>query len=236
MSNTYDTKVLGVLLGMLAHDLRNPLAAIHSNLGFLDSFDELSEDSVEAVQDGLVSCDGLSHIIDNIELLGNRLKGPPRPPRDEVRLSEVVQQAIEQCGAAAKSHETTISLDPEAAESGVTVVSARDDLRRCISNLVRNGIQMSRPGDGVRLSFAEEGDHVAIWIEDDGASPDVRIRERIFTAQGQSEAKDASTGRYSRGLGLLCARIAADGAGAEVRVVEPREGSGNAFRVTVRKV
>ena len=41
--------------------------------------------------------------------------------------------------------------------------------------------------------------------------------EQAFTAEGQLSTKNISGGRYSRGLGLYAARIAARVAGATVR-------------------
>src|SRR6186713_225154 len=63
---TIESQLIGELLGLLAHDLRNPLSALHSNLGYLDTVLSSHDDEArEAVEDGVVSCDGLSHVIDN---------------------------------------------------------------------------------------------------------------------------------------------------------------------------
>jgi len=57
------------------------------------------------------------------------------------------------------------------------------------------------------------------------------IRAAVFTPQGQIGAKSAPAGRYSRGLGLLSAALAAAAAKATVRVVPAPRGSGNAFEL-----
>src|SRR5262245_13794222 len=70
------THLIGELIGLLAHDLRNPLSALHSNLGYLEAVLPSDEgEAREAVEDGVVSCDGLSHVIDNVDLLGQILRG-----------------------------------------------------------------------------------------------------------------------------------------------------------------
>src|SRR5690606_13210231 len=47
-------RLIGELLGLLAHDLRNPLSALHSNLGYLDAVLASRDEEVrEAIEDGL---------------------------------------------------------------------------------------------------------------------------------------------------------------------------------------
>ena len=46
-------------------------------------------------------------------------------------------------------------------------------------------------------------------------------------------AKGQVGARYSRGIGLYAARLAAEASGAEVRAVAPPSGSGNAFELSI---
>src|SRR5690606_3048732 len=69
-------EVLGELLGLLAHDLRNPLSALHSNVGYLGSLSErYDDDAKEAIADALLSCDSLRTVIDSVEILSHVLTG-----------------------------------------------------------------------------------------------------------------------------------------------------------------
>src|SRR6186713_3605789 len=71
---TLAAALLGELLGLLAHDLRNPLSALHSNVGYLGSLsDKYDDDAREAIADALLSCDGLRIIIDSVEILSHVL-------------------------------------------------------------------------------------------------------------------------------------------------------------------
>ena len=74
-----ESELLGGLLALIVHDLRNPLSALHSNASFLQSArDAVSTDFKEALEDVSASCEALGHIIDNVELLSLKLRGEGR--------------------------------------------------------------------------------------------------------------------------------------------------------------
>jgi signal transduction histidine kinase len=229
-----DSSVIGELLGLLAHDLRNPLSALHSNLGFLHSTlgEAVDPDTREAVDDGLVSCDGLAHIIDNIELLGQALQEGERREPAPVDLGAVATEAARAARSMAQSHGVQIvlspSLGPEMTGDGV-----RELLDLALGNLLRNSIQHSPSGASVRVTLQATADEIRVKVEDDGSSLSGAVRNSAFTAMGQLTSKSVPKGRYSRGLGLYSAALAAAATGATVRVVQPSSGAGNAFELLV---
>ncbi len=76
---------------------------------------------------------------------------------------------------------------------------------------------------------------VVVLVEDRGAPVSSEFSEQAFTAEGQLLAKGLVGARYSRGLGLFAARLAAEAAGAQVRAV-PRPGTpGNAFELVITR-
>ncbi|MBM4364480.1 MAG: HAMP domain-containing histidine kinase, partial [Deltaproteobacteria bacterium] len=98
---------MGELLALVAHDLRNPLSALHSNLGFLRSvLDDADPDAREAIDDGLVSCDGLAQIIDNLDLLAGALREPGRVPEagSFVDVGALLDEVVHVTRAMAGSH------------------------------------------------------------------------------------------------------------------------------------
>jgi signal transduction histidine kinase len=228
-----DSSVLGELLGLLAHDLRNPLSALHSNLGFLRSIlGETDADTREAVDDGLVSCDGLAHIIDNIELLGQVLQKDERLECSPVDIAAVVKDVAASAQSMAQSHGVKIVLLPSQAP-GVIALGVREFLSRALGNLLRNSIQHSPPGASVLVAVKTQADDVCITVEDAGTTLGGAVRGTAFTAMGQLASKSVPNGRYSRGLGLYSAALAAAATGATVRVAPPSSGAANAFDLIV---
>jgi signal transduction histidine kinase len=90
-------------------------------------------------------------------------------------------------------------------------------LLRALSNLVRNAIQHAGESGSVLVRLRREGAELVISVNDSGAPLAAEVREQAFTPEGQLSTKNVAGGRYSRGLGLYAARIAASIAGAAVR-------------------
>lgn len=227
--------VLGELLGMLAHDLRNPLAALESNLGFLESeLDAKSTEVSEVIDDLRLSCDGLGRIIDSVDLLGRHLFDEGSPELVVTPVASLLGAALEGAQAAARSHWVEVVTPPESLRSGARVRVAREMLVRSLRALVQNAIQHAPQGTEVHVLLTESPSIVTFRVEDSGPALEPEFIEEAFSAAGQLRAKGARGGRYSKGLGLFCARYCAEAAGAELRLAESR--SGNAFELCAKRV
>jgi signal transduction histidine kinase len=229
------THLIGELIGLLAHDLRNPLSALHSNLGYLEAVLPSEEgEAREAVEDGVVSCDGLSHVIDNVDLLGQILRGGLSVSRSPSSVAALVAGAVERCQPAARSHGLKLELEPKSRQIHATVDVGRELALKSLINLIRNGIQHAPPATTVHVSAAIEGKNVCVYVKDGGTPLTDDLIENAFTAEGQVAGKVRSNSRYSRGMGLYCARIAARLCGADVRVVPSPKG--NTFQLSLPRV
>ncbi len=103
-------------------------------------------------------------------------------------------------------------------------------LSRSLVNLVCNSIQHSGGGT-IRVALSVDKLDCQVTVSDAGASVVRELRESAFTAKGQVAAKSSGGGRYSRGLGLFVAAIAAEAAGARVLVTD--EDGHNVFVMSV---
>ncbi len=211
-------EIVAELLALIAHDLRNPLSALRSNLGFVGSVVEPADrDASEAISDAMVSCDGLAQIIDNVEVMIFALKQQPAPALGAVVLSQAVAQSVEACRSTAQSHGVTLEIEPSA-NADVAVRSYQDLLVRAVGNLIRNSIQHGA-GSKVRISTRSDGKTATVRVSDGGEPLDAAQNPSPFTPAGQLSAKHSHSGRYGRGLGLWCASVAATAAGAKLRAL-----------------
>ncbi len=225
--------LIGDLLGLIAHDLRNPLSALHSNVSFLDSvFVDADEDTREALADAIVSCDGLLHIIDNLDLLAHVLRGAQLMPSGPVPLASVVAEAASRVAGAATSHGVELVVDPGLESLATRVQAHRDMLGRALGNLLHNAIQHGGAAAPVRVSACEEDGRAYVRVVDGGTPLAEELRESGFSAVGQLSSKGLGAGRYGRGIGLYSARVAAHAASATVRWFQPDSG-GNGFELSL---
>jgi signal transduction histidine kinase len=219
------------LLSLLAHDLRNPLSALQSNLTYLDSLlVDASTDAREAFADAQVSCDGLNALIDSVELLAQVVAEPRSYDVAPCDFAGAVAEALSRCAALGRSYE--VLLAPPPPSTPMLALAHREMLVRAVVYVITNAIQHSPAGGTVRLALEPGTEQLRLIVIDQGDRLNPELEEVAFTPEGQIHSKATRGGRYSRGLGLLCARVCARATGAAL-VVADVEGATNAFSLAV---
>jgi two-component system sensor histidine kinase BaeS len=220
MKEELSADLVSALLGLFAHDLRNPLSALHSNVSFLGSVVSTADgEAREALEDVAASSDALGHITDNLELFALALEGTKPREGQELRVRELLREVGQKSRRFAESYRVNLEVDSDSGGE-LRCFANRDMLLRALANLVRNAIQHAGETGKVTVHSRREGDAVLLSVADSGVPLSPDMGEQAFTAEGQLSTKNISGGRYSRGLGLYAARIAADVAGATVRGAE----------------
>jgi signal transduction histidine kinase len=217
MKEELSSELVSALLGLFAHDLRNPLSALHSNVSFLSSVVNAGDtEAHEALEDVAASSDALGHITDNLELFAIALDGAKQRELLEFPVRELLREAAQKSRRFAESYRVNLDVDVESA-TGMKGFAHRDMLQRCLGNLIRNGIQHAGEAGKVTVRAWREASDLVLAVSDSGVALAREVGEQAFTAEGQLSTKNVAGGRYSRGLGLYAARVAADVAGARVR-------------------
>jgi signal transduction histidine kinase len=211
-------------LVLLAHDLKNPLAAVMTNLGFVRGFVESLEegsppgpdlaDAREAVGDVALACEALQRFVGNLELVARDLGAKGRdveaPPLD---LAAIADEVVERQRASAESRNLTL-----VATGTGWAVGDRDLVVRAVENLVANAIQYAPARTKVTIEIEAGEKEACIAVVDHGTSIPEPMRDDALTRGGQARAKGRTEARYGRGLGLHAAAIAARAAGGTLRV------------------
>jgi K+-sensing histidine kinase KdpD len=209
------------LLQLLAHDLRSPLAAVMTNLGFVETAIPPTDlEAIDAVSDARLSCAALEHLIANLDVIASEGTSPAQEPTS---LWVVAQSAVARCERIAG----TVGIPLALARVGdcPDVVTAPVSLGRALDNLLANSVQYSSEGRVVRVIVERSGQHGTIAVLDSGMVVPERFRQAAFTAEGQLLGKHHPECRYGRGLGLYCAGLAAAVAGATITAGERDGGS-----------
>lgn len=210
--------VLGQMLELLAHDLRNPLSALHSNLGYLRTIaarESIPADVHEAIADGLVSCEGLAHIIDNLGQFAQLLRATQAPPAPPDLVDAFVSDALQRTESVARAYGSRVELTLTNEARGLRLALSRDPFSRVLTNLVLNAIQCSPRRSPVAVRVDRSGNEVRIEVDDMGAPP---ADPQPFGIAAQLATKTASDGRYNRWLGLYIAAITAQSLGGSLAV------------------
>lgn len=203
---------LGRFSAQMAHDLKNPLAAIRGAAQFLveekkrgASIDEHAA-FVELI---LEQSDRLGRVVSDYQRIGRAEAA--RAPTSIAALAEEVAKAQR-----AASPEVTIEVKV-ASDVGEVEID-RDLIAGALENLAKNAAEAK--GRRVEIGAERAGPRrLRVWVVDDGAGMDARVRERAFDEFYTTK----STGT---GLGLAFVGRVAEAHGGRARVQsEPGRGT-----------
>jgi two-component system sensor histidine kinase TctE len=203
-------------MSLLAHDMRNPLSAVLTNVNYVKaSLRGRAPEVEEALSDSALSCAMLGQVISNLDVLARTLASSPLSARPIV-----ARRAADEAVARFALHAAVTGVRLEVREVSKTsaVLVEPTFFTRALDNLVANAIQYSPPNGEVTIECAEQGDKVVLSILDEGTPIPLELRELAVSADWQGQAKQRYEARYGRGLSLYCASEAARLAGAQLKI------------------
>jgi PAS domain S-box-containing protein len=207
--------VLGQLAGGLAHQIRNPLAAISTATAILlkrlgESVDPDVQQALMAIREEVREANRI--ITDLLDYA--RIK-PASKERIEVRVlfDAVLEQLHVPVTVVVERHEDP-SLD---------VLADARQLRDALGNLARNALEAMPNGGKVMLSASRDGKDVVMSVEDTGPGLRRDVISRLFEPLVTSKP-------LGLGLGLTLARALVENQGGVLRAGTSR-GGGARFEV-----
>jgi signal transduction histidine kinase len=207
---------LQMMLGGIAHEVRNPLGGIELFSGLLR--DELQEQPEKLEKLDRIERE-LAYLKKVVEDFLDFARNRP-PDRTDLDLSTLVVEAAELMARDAEARGVALSAQ-------CSPTPARCDpqqLRRVLLNLTRNAIQATDEGGGsVVLRCLPDGDGALLEVRDDGRGIPAEDLPRIFDPFFSSREKGT-------GLGLALANKIVEDHGGSVEV-QSEEGQGSLFRV-----
>jgi signal transduction histidine kinase len=213
------------LLGVVGHDLRNPLNTILMGAHLLLQREGLGETETELARKITRSATVAARLIDQLlDLTRSRLGGGiPIDPKP-FDMNDVCRQVI---GETELTHpDRPLRLD---ARGDLTVVWDRDRMYQLLANLVSNAVHHGQPRSSIDLRIDGGETDVVIEVANLGEPIPPEALPFIFEAFRQGR-----TGRPSRtrglGLGLFIAQQIARSHGGSIGVTST-EGDGTTFRV-----
>ena len=221
------------LLGMAAHDLRNPIWVISQLSELLSGgvAGEVNEEQVQFLSSIRESSDYILHIIEDLldvtKIEAGKMSLDVRPTD--------VRALLEQ----------SISLNRLIAEKKDIRLEWKEDLRstylyidavkigQVINNLVSNAIKYSPPGTSIEVYVEESNDRLSLSVKDQGLGIPKDEQFKLFNGF-QTTSVRGTAGEKSTGLGLLiCSKIIKAHGGTIDVVSEPGQGSTFWFSIPV---
>lgn len=211
------------LLRSVSHDLRTPLGSIRaltSDLRAGTAYDEETRNELlEVVND---EAERLDRLVANLLSLSRIEAGALAPDRQAVSLDELIGVVLRRLG---RLFEDVVVKDvlPE----GLPFVDVDySQIDQVITNLLENAARHSPAGGTIEVGARDLGDHVELWVRDEGPGVDMNQRGELF------EPFRRGSGSESSGIGLAICRAVVDAHGGQIDVTN-NEGGGATFHFTL---
>lgn len=212
-------------LAVLAHELRNPVAALAGGLHLLnkDIPDERAQDIRTRMERML---DHLTHLVDDLLDVSRVSQGKIALKKARVELGDVLRSAIEasQHNIEAGGHRfvTDIPADP------IWLDADHTRLAQIVANLLNNAAKYTPPGGTVSLTAAALDGMVEVKVTDTGVGIPPEMQSKIFEIFAQVE-DHLGKAQGGLGIGLALVKQLVTLHGGTIEVESAGEGMGSSF-------
>ncbi|WAC14124.1 sensor histidine kinase [Dyadobacter pollutisoli] len=208
------------VLKIVAHDLRNPIAAMisASHLVFWDQVPSYEQSEIiNAMQQSGEKANTLIGQILESGADRNKIS------KIEIALEEIVQSCLDMLSHKAGEKQQKLEFKYEQ----VIVPVDREKIWRVFSNLLSNAIKFSETGGTIWVSQEKRDDTVLLSVRDNGIGIPNDIKSQIFLAINNAR-RSGTAGEQSFGIGLSICRQIVEGHGGRIWF-ESEIGSGTTF-------
>lgn len=214
----------GLLVPMLAHNIRNPLASIRATAQVMDDPGQDAETRE--------SLNGIINTVDRLERWTGALLAylhPLRPQCSDTTIREIVEGALAplQQKIAAKLVQLTLPTWPKSgAHKNDSIYTDQHLLEQVIYNLLLNAIDASEQSGSIEIQLHIMQEEITLHLMDRGSG-------MPFTPD-PSAISAPSTKRFGTGLGIPFAFKVCDALGGELQFTS-RSGGGTIITITLPK-
>ena len=187
-------------LGMLAHELRNPLAAIMTAGEVLHRKHDPSQAKLIAVVRRQTRA--LARMVDDLLDVSRVTLGKIQLAREPLLLSELVTRAADTVRD--RMHASELAFAVRVDDDPVWLAGDATRLEQVLTNLLSNAAKFTPPGGRVTLDAAREGNEAVIRVRDTGYGIEPTLLPRVFDLFVQG---DTSLDRSKSGLGIGLALV-----------------------------
>jgi PAS domain S-box-containing protein len=217
------------VLGIVAHDLRNPLGTIIMQasilrMGIGEQHGQSSTAAGERIERAATR---MNRIIQDL-LDVTRLEAGDDLTVEPARVSarQIITESVEAQKQLATSASLELVLD--VTEDLPDIWADRDRLLQVFENLIGNAVKFTEPGGRIVVGGSARGKEVLFWVKDTGSGIAAENLPFVFERHWQAQDKAAR----GAGLGLPIVKGIVEGHGGRVWV-ESTPGAGSTFFFTI---
>lgn len=218
------------LLGMAAHDLRNPLHAILSYSDFLieDLSDTWSDDHLEFVSIIQSSSEFMAGLVNDLLDVAKIESGKLQLSQEPTDLRDLVERVVGVMRPLAGNKGIALKMSVQRLP---TVRLDRGKIEQVLNNLLSNAIKYSLPDTTVDVRLRHEDSRAVLEVEDRGQGIPEEEQDALFQPFKTTSVR-GTAGERSTGLGLVITKRIVEGHGGRIEV-DSEVGVGSTFTVSL---
>jgi signal transduction histidine kinase len=220
-------------LGMLSHELRNPLSPIRTSIFLLKRAEAGSEDAAYAR--GVIErqTEHLTRLIDELLDMTRVARGKLTVAREPTDVSQIVRRAADDHRSMLCDRGIEVSVEMPGQAAWVLGDATR--LAQVVANLLDNAAKFTPAGGHVAVTVRVLESNIEVRVRDDGAGIDPSLGERVFEPFVQS-AQTLARSAGGLGLGLSLVKAVVELHGGTVQVESAGSGKGSEFIVCLPRI
>ncbi|MFT3914642.1 MAG: ATP-binding protein [Anaeromyxobacteraceae bacterium] len=214
-------------LGMLSHELRNPLAPIRNSLFILDRAEPGSDVARRAREVANRQVGHLARLVDDLLDVTRVARNKIELVRSPLDLAALVRRSAEDYRASMR--ERGLALEVDVPPDPVVVVGDETRLGQVFWNLLSNAAKFTPAGGTVVVALEVRGEQAGVRVRDTGVGIEPRLLDEVFEPFTQGTQTPARS-EGGLGLGLALVKGLTELHGGAVRVAST-PGQGTEFTV-----
>lgn len=217
------------VLGMVAHDLRNPIGAVESiaMMMEMEDIDESTQENVSMIKESCIKARGI--INDLLEAARNDNDHIIETTKTELNgfLKHLVN--VWQIQKAFKSNVVFTGSNEK-----VYVKINQEKFQRVIDNLISNALKFSKDSDRVSVVLSEGKNDVVVKVQDQGMGIPANLLPHIFDSFSKA-GRTGLRGEQSTGLGLSIVKQIVESHSGSIEA-SSIEGEGSVFTIVLPRI
>lgn len=212
-----------------AHELRTPLAAIHSSIEVALAKPRSPDEYRRLLEDVMEEGESLEVLVNQLLLMSEAAARPHVGDTVEVNLSEVVAKSIDMFSGVAEVNDVTLRAE---IVPGLFVWGNKAHLRQLLNNLLDNAIKYS-PRDAevfVKLALNSAAQVIVLQVSDTGPGVPAANIPQLFDRFFRVDRSRSRDGKKGTGLGLSICKTIAEAHGGVIMCAST-EGHGTTMTV-----
>eukprot|EP00913_Durusdinium_trenchii_P019517 g18347.t1 len=216
-------------MGIVAHDLRNPLSIFKLFSGFLleSGGDRYENDELEILKTMSETSDSMIQMVANLLDASAIEAGRLVLESKHFDLRDLLQRVVRRMAFIATQSDVRLELK-EQTDCDMHINGDEGKLEQVFCNLIDNAIRFSPPGEVVTIAISQSGSDITVSVSDAGPG----IPESVVPHLFKPFAAAKSTEKSGTGLGLSIAKRVIDEHGGSIRL-DTADQSGTTFLVSI---